>query len=44
MSFEADGNSTTKTDSSGTTTYSWDYDNRLTSVTLPSSGGTVSYR
>jgi len=37
------GNTTSKTDSTGTTNYSWDYDNRLTSATLPGSGGTVSY-
>jgi YD repeat-containing protein len=42
--FEANGNTTTKIDSSGTTTYTWDYDNRLTQVTLPGSGGTVSYK
>jgi RHS repeat-associated protein len=30
--------------SSGTTTYAWDFDNRLTSVTLPGSGGTVSFK
>jgi len=42
--YDANGNTTSKTDSTGTTTYSWDYDNRLTSVTLPGSGGTVSYR
>jgi len=40
---DANGNTTSKTDSTGTTNYSWDYDNRLTSVTLPGSGGTVSY-
>jgi RHS repeat-associated protein len=40
---DANGN-TTKTDSTGTTTYSWDYDNRLASVTLPGSGGTVSFK
>src|SRR6185437_10339564 len=38
------GNTYTKTDSSGTTTYSWDYENRLTSVTLPGSAGTVSFK
>lgn len=42
--YDANGNTATKTDSTGTTTYAWDYDNRLTSVTLPGSGGTVSYR
>jgi RHS repeat-associated protein len=39
----SNGNETSKTDSTGTTTYAWDYENRLTSVTLPGSGGTVSY-
>jgi len=42
--YDANGNTTSKTDSTGTTTYSWDYDNRLTSASLPGSGGTVSYR
>jgi RHS repeat-associated protein len=41
--YDANGNTTTKTDSTGTTTYTWDYDNRLTSATLPGSGGSVSY-
>jgi RHS repeat-associated protein len=41
---DANGNTATKTDSTGTTTYSWDFDNRLTSATLPGGGGTVSYR
>jgi RHS repeat-associated protein len=38
------GNTTSKTDSSGTTDYSWDYENRLTSVTLPGSAGTVTFK
>jgi RHS repeat-associated protein len=42
--YDLNGNTITKTDSTGTTTYTWDYDNRLTSVTLPGSGGTVSHR
>lgn len=29
---------------SNTTTYAWDFENRLTSVTLPGSGGTVSFK
>ena len=33
-----------RTDSTGTTTYAWDYENRLTSVTLPGSGGTVTFK
>jgi RHS repeat-associated protein len=41
---DANGNSSTKTDSTGTTTYSWDFENRLTSVTLPGSAGTVSFK
>ena len=44
LTFDANGNTTTKVDSTGTTNYSWDYENRLTSVTLPGSGGSVSYR
>jgi len=35
IAFDANGNTTTKTDSSGTTNYSWDFDNRLASFTLP---------
>jgi RHS repeat-associated protein len=38
------GNTTSKTVSGGTTDYSWDYENRLASVTLPSSGGTVTFK
>jgi YD repeat-containing protein len=41
---DANGNTTTKTDSTGTTTYSWGFENRLTSVTLSGSGGTVSFK
>jgi len=32
--YDLNGNTTTKTDSSGTTTYAWDFENRLTSVTF----------
>src|SRR5437667_8478078 len=42
--YDNNGNTTSKTDSTGTTTYSWDFENRLTSVTLPGSGGTVSFK
>jgi len=42
--YDANGNTTSKTDSTGTTTYTWDYENRLTSVTLPGGGGTVSFK
>ena len=40
---DANGNTTSKTDSTGTTNYTWDYENRLTSATPPGSGGTVQF-
>jgi RHS repeat-associated protein len=42
--YDNNGNMLTKTDGSGTTTYTWDYDNRLSSLTLPGSGGTVTFK
>ncbi|HXE89539.1 MAG TPA: RHS repeat-associated core domain-containing protein [Terriglobales bacterium] len=36
--YDNNGNTLTKTDASGTTQYAWDYENRLTSVTLPGVG------
>jgi RHS repeat-associated protein len=42
--YDYNGNTLTKTDSTGTTQYAWDYENRLTSVTLPGSGGTVNFK
>ena len=42
--YDSNGNTLTKVVSSNTTTYAWDYENRLTSVMLPSSGGTVSFK
>ena len=42
--YDSNGNTTSKTDSTGTTSYSWDYENRLSSVTLPNSGGTVTFK
>ena len=38
------GNMTRKIDSTGTTNYTWDFENRLASLTLPGSGGTVSFK
>jgi YD repeat-containing protein len=38
------GNAATKNNSAGITTYAWHFENRLTSVTLPASGGTVSFK
>ncbi len=42
--YDNDGNTLTKVDSRGTRSYTWDFENRLTSVTLPGSGGTVSFK
>ena len=42
--YDANGNTTSKTDSTGTTSYTWDFENRLTSVTLPGTGGMVSFK
>jgi RHS repeat-associated protein len=42
--YDANGNTLTKVVGSNTTSYAWDYENRLTSVTLPNSGGTVSFK
>lgn len=42
--YDANGNELTKTTSSGTTTFAWDFENRLTSVTEPGSGGTVGFK
>jgi len=41
--YDLDGNAVTKNDSTGITTYAWDFENRLTSVTLPAGGGTVTF-
>lgn len=38
------GKTVSKAESTGTTTYAWDFENRLTSVTLPGTGGTVSFK
>jgi RHS repeat-associated protein len=42
--YDNNGNTLTKVDSTGTASYTWDFENRLTSVTLPGSGGTVSFK
>jgi RHS repeat-associated protein len=39
--YDSNGNTTSKTDTNGNTYYTWDYENRLASVTLPGQGGTV---
>jgi RHS repeat-associated protein len=42
--YDNNGNTLTKVTSAGTTTYGWDYENRLTSVTLPGTGGTLTFK
>jgi len=42
--YDNNGNAITKNDSTGITTYAWDFENPLTSVTLPGTGGTVSFK
>src|SRR5467141_732912 len=42
--YDSNGNTLTSVTGSNTTTYTWDFENRMTSVTLPGSGGTVSFR
>jgi RHS repeat-associated protein len=44
FTYDNNGNTLTTTDSSGTTTYNWDFENQLTSVVLPASGGTVTFK
>jgi RHS repeat-associated protein len=42
--YDNNGNTLTSVTGSNTTSYAWDYENRLTGVTLPGSGGTVSFK
>jgi RHS repeat-associated protein len=42
--FDNNGNTLTKVTGSNTTSYAWDFENRLSSVTLPGSGGTVTFK
>ncbi len=42
--YDSNGNTLTKVVSSNTTTYAWDFENRLSSVTLPGTSGTVSFK
>jgi RHS repeat-associated protein len=41
--YDNNGNTQTKVVGSNTTSYAWDFENRMTSVTLPGSGGTVTF-
>ena len=42
--YDANGNTTSKTVSGNTTQYTWDFENRLSQITLPNSGGTVTFK
>ena len=42
--YDYNGNLISKSGSNGATSYAWDYENRLASVTLPGSGGTVTFK
>jgi RHS repeat-associated protein len=42
--YDLNGNATTKNNSTGITTYAWDFENRMTSVTLPGTSGTVTFK
>jgi RHS repeat-associated protein len=42
--YDANGNTLSKNDSTGITAYTWDFENRLSSVILPGSGGTVTFK
>jgi RHS repeat-associated protein len=44
FTYDSNGNTLTKAASSGTTTYNWDFENRLISVVLPGAGGTVLFK
>src|SRR6202158_4916166 len=41
--YDNNGNALTSVTGSDPTSYSWDFENRLASVTLPGTGGTVSF-
>lgn len=43
LAYDNNGNTTSEINSTGTTNYAWDFENRLKQVTLPNSGGTVSF-
>ena len=44
FTYDNNGNTLTKVVGSNTTSYMWDFENRLTNVTLPGSGGTVTFK
>jgi len=42
--YDSNGNTQTKVVGTNTTNYSWDFENRLSSVTLPGTGGTITFK
>jgi RHS repeat-associated protein len=42
--YDNNGNTLSKTTTAGATSYTWDFENRLSSVTLPGRGGTVNFK
>jgi RHS repeat-associated protein len=44
FTYDGNGNTLTKTDSTGATQYTWDFENRLSSVVLPGAAGTVTFK
>jgi RHS repeat-associated protein len=44
FTYDNNGNTLTKVNSSGTTQYAWDFENRLNSVVLPGTGGIVTFK
>ncbi len=42
--YDANGNMLSKTSGTNVTGYTWDFENRLSSIALPNNGGTVSFR
>jgi RHS repeat-associated protein len=44
FTYDNNGNTLSKTDPTGTRTYAWDFENRLASVLLPGTGGTVIFK
>ena len=44
FTYDGNDNTLTKADSSGSTTYGWDFESRLAFVAMPGSGGTVTFK
>jgi RHS repeat-associated protein len=44
FTYDSNGNTLTKSSSTGLTQYTWDFENRLSSVILPGTGGIVSFK